>query len=163
LAPGASLVKFMMSVTRESMCPVMRMTRLVSLVPRWMATTSITSVGCGMRAPVKVCEGVTISRASVAGLGDRRETRLHPAPCGTDAMGVRLRVGQRMAGAEAHQLLDGRAQLLWADGIEDGTQFGLIRRRRVACAATTTQASAATRMDRRNDISYSSSVGDARS
>ena len=45
LAPGASLVAFITSVTRLSMWPEMTTTRSGSVVPRWIATTSSTTVG----------------------------------------------------------------------------------------------------------------------
>ena len=62
LAPGASALKFMMSETRESRWAVIRITRFGSPVPRWIATTSITSVGVGNLGPLKTCAGVTTSR-----------------------------------------------------------------------------------------------------
>ncbi len=37
-------------------------TRFGSAVPRWIATTSTTSVGCEMRGPVTVCETIFTSR-----------------------------------------------------------------------------------------------------
>jgi hypothetical protein len=49
LAPGASLVASITSVTRLSMWPEMMMTRFGSVVPRWMPSTFQTLVGVGMR------------------------------------------------------------------------------------------------------------------
>ncbi len=48
-APGASAVKFIGSVTRLSIWPVMMTTSLGRSVPRWMATALQTFVGVGMR------------------------------------------------------------------------------------------------------------------
>ncbi len=62
LAPGASAVAFMTSVTRLSMWPEMTITRSGSVVPRWIASTSITSVGLGTRRPVTVSAGVSTVR-----------------------------------------------------------------------------------------------------
>ncbi len=61
LAPGASEVKFMTSVTRLSIWPWMMTTSFGRSVPRWIATMSQTGVGWGMRAPVKVSHGRTVS------------------------------------------------------------------------------------------------------
>src|SRR6185312_14448826 len=63
LAPGESPVASITSLRRESRCAVITITRFGSDVPRWIATTSITSApALGMRSPVNTCEGVTISR-----------------------------------------------------------------------------------------------------
>ncbi len=61
-APGASEVAFSGSETRESRCPEMITTRPGSPVPRWIASTSITSVGVGTRSPWTTWEGVRMSR-----------------------------------------------------------------------------------------------------
>jgi len=62
LAPGASLVKSMTSVTRLSIWPEMITTLFGSAVPRWMASTLVTLVGDGTRRPVTTSEGVAMLR-----------------------------------------------------------------------------------------------------
>ena len=62
LAPGASAVEFITSVTRLSIWPGMMTTSLGRSVPRWIATMSRTRVGVGMRAPVKISDGSTMVR-----------------------------------------------------------------------------------------------------
>src|SRR6185437_9920280 len=63
LAPGESPVASITSLRRESRCAVITITRFGSDVPRWIATTSITSApALGMRSPVNTWEGFTISR-----------------------------------------------------------------------------------------------------
>jgi hypothetical protein len=57
LAPGASLVASITSLTRLSIWPEMMMTRFGSVVPRWMPSTFHTLVGCGMRRPVTTSDG----------------------------------------------------------------------------------------------------------
>jgi hypothetical protein len=86
LAPGASEVKFIGSVTRLSMWPEITITRSGSVVPRWMASTSITSVGLGMRVvPETICEGVSIIRQPPQSLemawnSDATQRRAAPIP-----------------------------------------------------------------------------------
>ena len=61
----------------------MTMTRAGSVVPRWIATMSMTSVGCGRRSPVKVCAGVTICRQppqSLENVSKRDFTQRRAAP-----------------------------------------------------------------------------------
>ena len=106
LAPGASAVKFITSVTRLSIWPWMMTTSLGRSVPRWIATMSRTRVGVGMRAPVKVSDGSTMVRQ----LPHAAEVALELAPRPFErradaALGVGLR-RQRVARAEADQRLD---------------------------------------------------------
>ncbi|CAM5415112.1 hypothetical protein RLIN73S_02445 [Rhodanobacter lindaniclasticus] len=68
--------------------------------------------------------------AAAAVLRDRLETRLHPAPGGTDAAAVGCRVGQRVAGAEADQAGDRHAQFDLAGRIGQGVQRRLFARHR---------------------------------
>lgn len=62
LAPGASCVASSGSLIRLSIWALMITTRPGSVVPRWMAITSWTTVGLGTRSPVTVWSGVTNSR-----------------------------------------------------------------------------------------------------
>ncbi|MGI8611175.1 MAG: hypothetical protein ACR2KH_02720 [Sphingomicrobium sp.] len=62
MAPGASAVAFIGSVTRLSMWPVMITTSLGLAVPRWTATALQTRVGVRIRRPVtasQVCRVVS--------------------------------------------------------------------------------------------------------
>ena len=52
-APGASLVAFITSLTRLSICPATITTWFGSPVPFWIASTSTTSTPSGARGPVK--------------------------------------------------------------------------------------------------------------
>src|SRR5690348_5045403 len=62
LAPGESPVASITSLRRESRCAVITITRSGSVVPRWIATISITSAPpFGMRGPVNDCAGFTTS------------------------------------------------------------------------------------------------------
>ena len=85
MAPGASLVLSITSLTRESRWPVITMTRSGSVLPRLIATTSITSVGLGVRLPVNTCEGVTTSMQppqsfEIASKRDFTQRRAAPMP-----------------------------------------------------------------------------------
>ena len=62
LAPGASEVKSITSLTRLSIWPEMITTRLGSVVPRWIAKTLVTLVGLGTRRPVTISDGLAIVR-----------------------------------------------------------------------------------------------------
>ena len=61
----------------------MMITRLASLLPRWIAITSTTSVACGTRAPLTICDGVSTSRQlpqSLERLAKRAATQRRAAP-----------------------------------------------------------------------------------
>src|SRR4249919_1207631 len=90
LAPGASPVASITSLRRESRWPVITITRSGSLVPRWMATTFMTSTpSFGVRLPVNTCDGVTISRQppqsfEIASKRDFTQRRAAPMPRALD-------------------------------------------------------------------------------
>jgi hypothetical protein len=92
LAPGASLVASMTSLTRLSIWPEMITTRFGSVVPRWIAKTLVTLVGAGTRRPVTTSEGVAIVRHPPQAAGVAAETPLGPTKRRADAaLGVGLR------------------------------------------------------------------------
>ncbi len=62
MAPGASLVAFITSVTRLSRWAEITTTRFGSAVPGSTASTSMISVGLGMRSPETTSVGVSMRR-----------------------------------------------------------------------------------------------------
>ena len=59
-------MKFITSVTRLSMWPVMITTSLGRSVPRWIATMSQMRVGPGSRSPVIVSHGRIVGRPKLS-------------------------------------------------------------------------------------------------
>ena len=80
LAPGASAVAFITSLTRLSIWPVMMTTSLGRSVPRWMATALHTLVGVGTRAAGDRVAGLQRRQAELASSRASAQRTAAPIP-----------------------------------------------------------------------------------